>query len=261
MHSVGENSETGMEMRDLLNDNAFRFRHPRIRPQTQNRFAVFHQLAEVFNGKPEVLLQKLVEIAVEFCGADSSGISLEEPNESGDLHFRWVAIAGSFSQFLNGTTPRFFSPCGTTLERNMPQLYRVTERYYDYLGIEAEPIADGILIPWVVDNVRGTIWAVSHRSREAFDFQDYQLLDGVAEFVAIAIRQQNAFRQKQELALNAALANELAHQINNPLQSVTNAIYIAEHASNPRQYVKVAARELQRVTELVKKLLTLRNVA
>ena len=257
MPGVDSDSDNGMELRDLLSDGEFPFRAPRIRPPAQNRVTAFHQLAKVFNDDPAVILQKLVDIAVEFCGADSSGISLEERGESGELRFRWVAVAGTFSQFLGGTTPRFFSPCGTTLERNRPQLYRVTRRYYDFLGIEAEPITDGMLIPWEANGVRGTIWAVSHRSREAFDIKDYELLDGVAEFVAIAIRQQIALREKQELAAYVAVTNELAHEINNPLQSVTNALYVADQSyEDPRRFVRIAAEELQRVTELVKRLLT-----
>lgn len=137
------------------------------------------RLARVFTEKPGVVLQKLVDIAVEFCGADSAGISLEEPTEK---RFRWVAISGSFSQYLNGTTPRLFSPCGTCLSTGRPQHYRVTKPYYDFLGVVAEPITDGMLIPWVSDHSKGTIWAVSRGSPETFTPEDYKLLNTLADF-------------------------------------------------------------------------------
>ena len=54
-----------------------------------------------------------------------------------------MAVAGSFSQYLNGTTPRFYSPCGTCLDRGVPQRYAVTEPYYNFLGITAQPIREG----------------------------------------------------------------------------------------------------------------------
>jgi hypothetical protein len=48
-----------------------------------------------------------------------------------------------------------------------PHLYRVTKPYYDFLGVTAKPITDGMLIPWEADEIQGTIWAVSHTSEEA----------------------------------------------------------------------------------------------
>jgi hypothetical protein len=116
----------------------------------------------------ESVLQELVSAAVELCGDESAGISLVDP-ESGT--FQWVAITGSFAPYLHGRTPRNFSPCGTCLDTGRPQLYRVTRPYYDFLGVTAQPITDGILIPWSNEFLKGTLWAVSHSSSEAFDFE------------------------------------------------------------------------------------------
>lgn len=49
-------------------------------------------------------MQELVDNAVTCCGADSAGVSLEEPNEAGEPTFRWVAVSGSFAQYLRGRT-------------------------------------------------------------------------------------------------------------------------------------------------------------
>jgi hypothetical protein len=65
-----------------------------------------------------------VEIAVDYCDADSAGVSIEEANEKGELQFRWIAVAGSFARYLNGTTPRFYSPCGTCIDRGVAQYYQ-----------------------------------------------------------------------------------------------------------------------------------------
>jgi hypothetical protein len=255
-----EQAETGMELRDLFEDPEF----PRRKRQARDAMAMtepFRLLAHVFAENPEIILQKLVDLAVEFCGADSAGISLEEPNEAGEMRFRWVAVAGSFAQYVNGTTPRFFSPCGTTLNRRAPQLYRVTKPYYDYLGITAEPIKDGILIPWEIGGTRGTIWAVSHRSHDNFDLEDYKLLDSLADFVAIGLRyqlQQKALAHHERNAAFAAIANDLAHQINNPLQALTNSVYLAaQHSTDGTTYLQQAKVEIERISELVSRLLTL----
>jgi signal transduction histidine kinase len=176
-----------MELHDLLSDREFLDREDASH-RAKRRFEALQTLARVFTDSPQVVLQRLVDIAVEFCGADSAGISLEEPDEHGNPTFRWVAISGTFSQYLNGRTPRFFSPCGTCLSTGRPQHYRVTKPYYDFLGVVAEPITDGMLIPWTSDQNRGTIWAISHGSRETFTPEDYRLLNALADFAGISVR-------------------------------------------------------------------------
>lgn len=191
-----KDGESGMELRDLLEDPEFPLR--KKRPRLGNYTAdAYRTVARVFADNPNVILQSLVDAATTFCGADSAGISLEEGDGNGQRRFRWIAISGSFAPFLGGTTPRFFSPCGTTLDAGRAQLYRVGKAYYDYLGIKADPITDGILIPWQAGEIRGTIWAVSHRHREAFDVEDFSLMDGLADFAAIAVK--NRFQQANRI--------------------------------------------------------------
>ena len=151
---------TGMEFRDLLTDPAFLRRTGKKR-DFQQPLDALRRVTEVFASHPENVLQELVNVAMSCCGADSAGISLMEDDEEGKPTFRWVAIAGSFFPYLQGRTPRFFSPCGSCLDSGRAHLYRVTKPYYDFLGVEAEPITDGMLIPWEMDEIRGTIWAIS----------------------------------------------------------------------------------------------------
>lgn len=256
-----DTQETGMELRDLLDDSAFAHRKAKKR-DLQQPFDALRRVTQAFAEHPESVLQELVEVAVDCCGADSAGISLEEPNATGEPTFRWVAISGSFAQYLEGRTPRFFSPCGTCLDSGRPQLYRVTKPYYDFLGVTAEPITDGILIPWEADSIRGTIWAVAHTSAEAFDLQDYQLLKSLADYVGIILRQR-ASDEKARLAAKAeasvARANKMAHQINNPLQSLTNTLYLARKGGPEAQvFVEYACDELAALSERVRRLLELK---
>jgi signal transduction histidine kinase len=204
------------------------------------------------------VLQELVNTAVEFCGADSAGISLEEPE---DGTFRWIVVAGSFAQYLGGRTPRLYSPCGTCLDSGRPQLYRVTKPYYDHLGVTAEPIVDGMLIPWSNEFLRGTLWAVSHLSEEAFSFEDYELLNSLADFASIILRhqhQEKLLRENERTKGVAEMAHKLAHRINNPLQSLTNTIFLARHGEgNVDEYLVQAEADLQRLSQQVAKLLNL----
>jgi hypothetical protein len=256
--NAADNSDTGMELRDLLLDREFAQRRKNRREQVPGDDAML-RLARVFAENPDIILQELVDLAVSSTGADSAGISLEEQGETGEPRFRWIALAGSFAHFLDGTTPRFFSPCGTCLSSGRSQLYRVSKPYYDFLGITAEPISDGLLIPWVSEEMRGTLWVVSHESEEAFDLEDYHLLNRLAEFASLAVKHralEKIVRRKESEAASVARANEMAHQINNPLQSLANIIYLAQQGGPDTQlYLRKACVELTSLSDLVKKLL------
>ncbi|MBB6146103.1 GAF domain-containing protein [Silvibacterium bohemicum] len=253
-------SDTGMEFRDLLSDPAFLGRTGKKR-DFQQPFDALRRVTEVFASRPADVLQELVNVAMTCCGADSAGISLQEPDEEGKPTFRWVAIAGTFSAYLQGRTPRFFSPCGSCLDSGRPHLYRVTKPYYDFLGVQAEPITDGMLIPWEADQIRGTIWAVSHTSRDAFELPDYELLKSLSDYVGVIMRQQKLDQKAREIARAQAStdrAHEMAHQINNPLQSLTNTMFLASlDGPNAKSYLRSALVELDSLSERVRRLLAL----
>ena len=246
---------TGMEVQDLFASPDFLSRDLGHR-DPKREIRALRRIAELLADRPESALQGLVEIAVDECHADSSGVSLEETTEG---RFRWIVVAGSFSRYLNGTTPRGYSPCGTCLDRAAPLHYRVTQPYYDFLGVTADPILDGILIPWHGGKAAGTIWLVSHRSSTEFDRSDYELLKMIADIVATAHQYQTDQRAERKREVENGCShrsNELAHAINNPLQSISNSIFLAEQDPETNsEYLKVAAQELRRLSELVASLL------
>jgi hypothetical protein len=246
--------DTGFVLRDLLTDRDFLLRATKPRDANRESMAL-RRLSRLFAEKPESVLQELVNTAVEFCGAESAGISLEEP-ENGT--FRWIVVAGSFTRYLNGRTPRRYSPCGTCLDSGRPQIYQVTKPYYDYLGVTAEPIIDGMLIPWSNEFLRGTLWVVSHASAEAFSCEDYELLNSLADFASIILRhqhQEKLLRESERTRGVSEMAHKLAHRINNPLQSLTNTIFLAQHNQDNVEYLVQAEADLQRLSQQVAKLL------
>jgi signal transduction histidine kinase len=170
-----------------------------------------------------------------------------------------VVVAGSFSRYLGGRTPRYYSPCGTCVDSGRPQLYRVTQPYYDHLGVTADPITDGVLIPWSTESLRGTLWAVSHSSETAFDVDDFALLSSLADFAAIILRHQHherLLRDSEKAMAVAEMAHRLAHRINNPLQSLTNTLFLARHdVVNATQYLEQAETDLARLSAQVATLL------
>jgi PAS domain S-box-containing protein len=66
-------------------------------------------------------------------------------------------------------------------------------------------------------------------------------------------------RRTEQLATAGRLAATVAHEINNPLESVTNLVYLAQQSSaldeKTRGYLDTAADELQRVAQIVRQTL------
>jgi signal transduction histidine kinase len=80
--------------------------------------------------------------------------------------------------------------------------------------------------------------------------RQYQMRDYLAERRVV----EEALRKSEKLAVAGRLAANLAHEINNPLNSVTNLLYLIGSSyslEKSKEYGEIAAGELARVSELV----------
>jgi hypothetical protein len=262
MDGIASNGpETGLVVLDLMSDHAFAQRRLHVHDFAA-QIKGMNQLSHAFAGTPDTILQVLVNAAVDLCGAESAGISIEREQSSAKF-YQWVATAGQYGRFLNAMLPLYPSACGVCLERGSPQLFRVSQRFFDLMGIEAPIVTDGMLLPWQLDEVRGTFWIMAHEKTEAFDWDDLRVMQALAEFAAMAIlhqRKQAAMIKQGCAAAAARMANDLAHQINNPLQSLVNLVYVASEGDSGGD-AKALAEELSdhilRLSLLVGKLLQL----
>jgi hypothetical protein len=260
--AVSNPVDTGLEVLDLASNPAFAKRRLHTR-DVALQIEGMQRLARAFVDQPGTILQELVNAAVDLCGADSAGISIEQENKTDDNYYHWAATAGQYASFLNATLPRHPSACGICLERGRPQLFSVTQRFFDLMGIEAPTVTDGILLPWEVGHTRGTIWIMAHGRTEAFDGEDVRMMQVLADFAAMGVRQQRQQKRLMEQAgatAAAAMANDLAHRINNPLQGLTNLLYLAtlgHHGEEGRVLAEEMFGDLERLSALVTKLLAL----
>jgi signal transduction histidine kinase len=258
--TTAELEEVGLEVVDV--GEAACFPHSAVRARAASlQIEAVHRLAAAFVERPEIILQELVEAAVRLCGADSAGISIEREDRTPESYYQWVATAGDYSSFLNASLPVFPSACTVCLERGRPQRFRVNRRFFDLIGVEAAPVTDGILLPWEVEGIRGTIFVIAHGRAEAFDAEDLRLMQVLAEFAAMGVRnhqQQRKLLAQARSAAAAAMANDLAHQINNPLQSLANLLYLATQSEGAEAALATKlTQEFERLSALVKELLAL----
>jgi RNA polymerase sigma factor (sigma-70 family) len=254
--------DTGLEVLDLDTHPEFTARMLHKRDVTMQMEGL-RRLTHSFVQNPDSILQELVNAAVDLCGADSAGISLETEEKSDANFYHWVATAGQYNGFLNAILPRYPSACGICLERGKPQLFRVRQRFFDIMGINAPLVTDGILLPWQVEDTRGTIFIMAHGRTAAFDKDDGQMMRVLADFAAMAVRhqrQQHALLEQAKAAASASMANKLAHQINNPLQSLINVAYLAAEGQidhDARTLGQELSTDLRRLSAVVAESLAL----
>ena len=158
------------------------------------------ELAKELAEHPENLLQKLAETIVELGIGDSAGVSIEEMGEV--RQFRWVALAGAWSQLRGGTIPFDASPCGLAVQRDRLLLIESPERFF--AAAQVEPlIHEGLLVPFHVKGTPvGTLWINLHSPNRTFDLEDARLLQSLARFASAA--------HQMVLALGSSEAGRLA---------------------------------------------------
>ena len=79
--------------------------------------------------------------------------------------------------------------------------------------------------------------------------RQYQLRDQIIQ----QQQAEHALRQSEKLAVAGRLAASITHEINNPLEAVTNLLYLIETSESLRdikKYVALASEELKRVAEI-----------
>jgi signal transduction histidine kinase len=79
-------------------------------------------------------------------------------------------------------------------------------------------------------------------------------MHGTLQDITLARQTEEALRQTEKLAAVGRMASSIAHEINNPLESVTNLLYLIEQSGSfeeIRDFSQNAQRELSRVANIV----------
>lgn len=183
----------------VLATDALERRPPRP-PDYKAENEALRGLLEAFSRRPEAGLQRLVEIAMTLCDAESAGLSVED-----GATIRWWATAGAMKPLLGSELPRDESPCGLVMDRRAPLLFDRPERAYPACLAMEPRIEEALLTPFDSEGSPvGTLWVQNHGGGRPFDAEDRRILESLSSFASVAFG--------AEVARRSALADRVRYK-------------------------------------------------
>jgi signal transduction histidine kinase len=166
-----------------------RLRSRRRRPSPENENVALRKLAQVMAETPEMLVDALLNIALELCDAGSAGLSVLETLPGGEEVFRWTNLVGAMSQHVGGVTPKEQSASYLTTVRNCPQLFVYPARHFGYAKKLEPAVAEGLVLPVRMGHEKPcAIWIVTHLPNVHFDAEDVRIMTALADFTSSGLR-------------------------------------------------------------------------
>jgi two-component sensor histidine kinase len=201
--------------------------------------------------QPEHVLPRFVDLAMEMTGGVSAGLSLYEENPAPGV-FRWRYLRGILSPFEEATTPRDFSPCGVTLDRNAPVLSLHPERVYTWISDASIVVPEVLLVPLYLGGATplGTLWIVSEKEGH-FNRGHARVMTELAAFVGIALRMlKTEQRLKESLEQQETLTKEMSHRLKNLFAVTAGIVRFSEKAaSTPAEMSRILSGRLAALAE------------
>jgi signal transduction histidine kinase len=169
----------------------------------------------------------LLKMALQLCGAETSGLSMLETMSRQQQIFRWTNVAGTLKSRVGGTTPRNFSPCGVCKDKASAQLFSHPERYFTYFADVDVPFVEALVIPIRVGNtIPGTIWILSHTEGKGFDAEDVRIMTDLADFTGCALSLLQAAQTDRVTRKNLEREIELRKQTEAALRKIKDGLEI-----------------------------------
>jgi two-component sensor histidine kinase len=200
------------------------------RPDYLREKLAMQDLAQHMSDEPTLVLPRLVQLAMELCGAQSAGVSVLDPASK---EFQWYGLKGVLATFEGAHTPRHNSPCGLCLDMDGPILLDRPERAYDWIRDADISVPEVLLVPLHKKGLdaMGTLWLVAEK-RGHFTTAHAEMMTDLSAFAATALRmiqteeQLTACLQEQEI-----LTREMSHRVKNLFTLMSGMVRMTRHGA------------------------------
>jgi two-component sensor histidine kinase len=192
------------------------------------------ELAQRMHYDPADMLPKFVDFAMELTGGVSAGLSLLETDGTAQV-FRWHHLRGLLAEFEGATTPRDFSPCGITLDRDAPTLAVHPERFYDWIPQHLS-LPEVMLVPLHLGRSEplGTLWIVGPTPGH-FHAGHARAMEELATFIGIALKTMRTEEELQRsLEQQETLTREMSHRLKNVFAIIDGMIRMSARGSESK---------------------------
>jgi PAS domain S-box-containing protein len=174
-----------------------------------------------------------------------------------DSHARFIRM-NEFLAGMNGipvskhigrpVTEIFAGPAGERIEEGILRVFDASEPVRDLELNVGEPEEDGRVSTWLVN-----IYPVRALN------QGVRWVGAVIVDTTGIKRSEDALRRTEKLAAVGRLSSSIAHEINNPLEAITNLLYLLRQTGGLNQqaidYIELASHEVARMSEIVQQTL------
>jgi signal transduction histidine kinase/ActR/RegA family two-component response regulator len=200
--------------------------------EAENRALV--ALADELSIHPRNLLQKLVEIALELCRADSAGISILEPDGKS---FRWHACAGVYASNLDALMSGPSSPFAVAVAQNEPVLLEDPASLFPLSDAIEPAIAEVLLIPFH-DGKKpvGTVWVIAHSNECRFDSEDLRQMTSLSSFASAA------YHAKRSIDKSMNLRDFLEKRVDERTRTLSHVNNMLRQHIGERERIEAALR-------------------
>jgi len=245
--------------RDVIITSEFQRR--RTRPENPAlELAALKHLTNFLTAEPSDVLNELATVLVQVCDAGSAGVTLEERRHPTET-LQCAATAGQLASERHPWVPRE-SPSGAVIDSQRAEVFHRPERLYATLRHDTLTFEELLVVPWQLSSGRkGAVWVALHESGRHLNPEDLRLVTAISDFARHALQRslsQETRRSCETLAAAARVANELAHEVNNPLQALINSLYLVSTAL-PDQHLLEARAQADRLAALVRSVLEVKR--
>jgi hypothetical protein len=244
---------------DVIITSEFQRRKPH--PQSPAlELAALRHLTNYLSSSPVVVLKEFSKILVQVCGAGSAGVTLEERRHTVDT-LECVGATGQLASEQLHRTSRH-SPCGAVIEAWQVELFRRPERFYSSMRTQNTRIEELLVVPWqLTSGRRGAIWVAQHEHHKHFNQEHLRLVTALSDFTRHALHRsfsEETRRSCEALESAERMANQLAHEVNNPLQALINSLFLSAPQAQD-VHVLEAQAQADRLSALVQSLLDVKR--